>query len=37
MTLSPSSVEDLHWEAVTLPSAFNVMQHSEYGIVLIII
>ena len=34
MTLSSSSIEDLHWWAVSLPSAFNVVQHSEYEIVI---
>ncbi|CAB4009008.1 Hypothetical predicted protein, partial [Paramuricea clavata] len=33
MTLSSSSIEDLHWWAVSLPSAFNVV-HSEYEIVI---
>ncbi|CAB4038826.1 Hypothetical predicted protein, partial [Paramuricea clavata] len=28
MTLSSSSIEDLHWWSVSLPSAFNVVQHS---------
>ena len=34
MTLSSSSIEDLHWWAVSLPSPFNVVQHSEYEIVI---
>ena len=37
MTLSSSSIEDLHLWAVSLPSAFNVVQHSEYEIVILYI
>ena len=34
MTLSSSSIENLHWWAVSLPSASNVVQHNECEIVI---
>ena len=36
MTLSPLSIEDLHWWVVSIPSAFNVVRHSDYDLVLYI-
>ena len=29
MTLSPLSIEDLHWWVASIPSAFNVVRHSH--------
>ena len=34
MTLSPLSIEDLHWWVASIPSAFNVVRHSDYDLVL---